>query len=148
MILQVGNIQSTGKLWFAWYWKNTFNFLSKKKRNGCSYCWLSKMEMEMEVELQEMQNEMERSCRRSKACQFFLFLKIYCAHVLLHLFPCVLFPRLISLLVLWKTWRLILRHGLGCLRSSKPVEMFSQFHDCRLVNCGKSFCFPTFCCVI
>lgn len=89
----------------------------------------------MDILAADYQNGMERSCTRSKACHFFLFLKIYCAHVSLHLFPFIFFPpRLISLFVLWKTWRVILRHGLECLRFSKLVEMSSLSHDCRLVN--------------
>lgn len=77
-----------------------------------------------------------------KDLKFFLFLIVSYAQFFFHLSPHLHFSRRIPLLVLWNTWRLILRHGLGCLKFLKIVEMSSWSHGCRLVNCGMDSYFP------
>lgn len=103
-----------------------FSFLNWKRKHGYRYNLQS--------------NEMEKSCRRSEVLP--VSYSLLCTVFFFHLSPHLHFSRRIPLLVLWNTWRLILRHGLGCLKFLKIVEMSSWSHGCRLVNCGMDSYFP------
>lgn len=65
MVIQIGNIDAAGRLWFAWYSDNAtyFSYLKYEKEN-------------MDILTADYQCEMEGNCRSSEAWQFFLFLKI------------------------------------------------------------------------
>lgn len=124
LILQVGNIHTAGRLYLLGIRRQQGIYLSRKKKTGLSLILTIKVKW-------------KRIAEDLKHASFSCFLR-FAAQYLFHLSPYILFSRLISLLVLWKTWRHILRHGLGCLRFLKPVEMSSRSHNCRLVNCGRA----------